>query len=88
MASEPGRAQTSDARERRTGVVGPANTPTHNHSNTLEGVTREGESPVKDDCGAVGWDPEYHETREILWEAGGTTLQGSTPRATDSEQVP
>ena len=21
-------------------------------------------------------DPEYHETRETLWEAGGTTLQG------------
>ena len=36
-----------------------------------------GESPVPDD---VGWErdaePEYHGTREILWEAGGTTLQG------------
>ena len=21
-------------------------------------------------------DPEYHETRETLWEVGGTTLQG------------
>jgi hypothetical protein len=21
-------------------------------------------------------DPEYHGTRDILWEAGGTTLQG------------
>ncbi len=36
----------------------------------------------------MGRDPEYHETREILWEAGETTLQGSTPQATDSEQVP
>jgi hypothetical protein len=58
------------------------------HSNTLESVTRAGESPVENDALAVGWDPEYHETREILWEAGGTTLQGSTPQATDSEQVP
>ena len=22
------------------------------------------------------YDPEYHGTRETLWEAGGTTLQG------------
>ena len=32
--------------------------------------------------------PEYHGTREILWEAGGTTLQGELPLATDSERVP
>jgi hypothetical protein len=25
---------------------------------------------------AVKRDPEYHRTREILWESGGTTLQG------------
>lgn len=24
----------------------------------------------------MGRYPEYHETRETLWEAGGTTLQG------------
>ncbi len=24
----------------------------------------------------LGSDPEYHGTREILWESGGTTLQG------------
>ena len=24
----------------------------------------------------LGKDPEYHEAREISWEAGGTTLQG------------
>ena len=29
-------------------------------------------------------DPEYHETRETLWEAGGTTLQGETLIWTDS----
>ena len=23
-----------------------------------------------------GWNPEYHETRETLWEAGWTTIQG------------
>ena len=32
--------------------------------------------------------PEYHGTREILWEAGGTTLQGSIRLATDSARVP
>ena len=27
--------------------------------------------------GKRAWqDPEYHETRETLWEVGGTTLQG------------
>ena len=26
--------------------------------------------------GQEGWDPEYHETRETLWEAGWTTIQG------------
>ena len=36
----------------------------------------------------VGRDPEYHETRAILWETGGTTLQGKLPLATDSEPVP
>ena len=33
-------------------------------------------------------DPEYHETRETLWEAGGTTLQGETLIWTDSEKNP
>ena len=49
MASEPGRAQTSETRKGSTGVVGPANAHAHDHSNTLESVTREGESPVEDD---------------------------------------
>ena len=29
-------------------------------------------------------DPEYHGTRETLWEAGGTTLQGEILIWTDS----
>ena len=32
----------------------------------------------------TGQDPEYHGTRETLWEAGGTTLQGETLIWTDS----
>ena len=32
----------------------------------------------------MGQYPEYHETRETLWEAGGTTLQGKIPVWTDS----
>ena len=36
---------------------------------------REGEIPVSE--GERTWrNPEYHETREILWEGGGTTPQG------------
>ena len=27
-------------------------------------------------AGQEGWNPEYHETRETLWEAGWTTIQG------------
>ena len=30
--------------------------------------------------------PEYRGTREIPWEAGGTTLQGKTQISTDSEE--
>ena len=35
---------------------------------------RDGESPV-DEILSSEQDPEYHETRETLWEAGGTTPQ-------------
>ena len=38
--------------------------------------TAAGESPVGDGDAVAGTIPEYHGTREILWEAGGTTLQG------------
>ena len=30
--------------------------------------------------------PEYRGTREIPWEAGGTTLQGKTQISTDSAE--
>jgi hypothetical protein len=42
----------------------------------LEHATTDGESPVEDHRPEAGWHPEYHEARETLWEAGGTTLQG------------
>jgi hypothetical protein len=42
----------------------------------LEGTVREGENPVGEKRRRRDWDPEYHEARETLWEAGGTTLQG------------
>ncbi len=38
--------------------------------------TEEGESPVSEIINLYWQYPEYHETRETLWEAGGTTLQG------------
>jgi hypothetical protein len=42
----------------------------------LEGTTKEGESPVGEREQGSGYDLEYRGTREILREAGGTTLQG------------
>ena len=38
--------------------------------------TKEGDSPVSETNRAVEYIPEYNETREILLESGGTTLQG------------
>jgi hypothetical protein len=46
------------------------------HSNELESSIREGDNPVEEGHEQADWHPEYHETREILWEAGETTLQG------------
>lgn len=43
---------------------------------SLEGATGEGESPVGENELARAGIREYHGTRGILWEAGGTTLQG------------
>ena len=42
----------------------------------LEKPTREGESPVFEIINSLSGIPEYHGTRVILWESGGTTLQG------------
>ena len=43
---------------------------------TLERAAIEGDSPVGERGGTPDVIPEYHGTRGILWEAGGTTLQG------------
>ena len=42
----------------------------------LESWTTGGNSPVCEKKRLELTDPEYHETRETLWEAGGTTPQG------------
>jgi hypothetical protein len=42
----------------------------------LEGAIGEGENPVGETCLARPGIREYCGTREIPWEAGGTTLQG------------
>ena len=79
VASETGGAQTV-AGFARGGVVGPRSF--NRSKRTVVGRSRwkartaEGESPVGDGRSGLGSDPEYHGTREILWEAGGTTLQG------------
>ena len=53
----------------------------------LERQTAAGESPVGDDGSApVMSDREYRPTRDIGWEAGGTTSQGYLHAATDSAQ--
>ena len=41
---------------------------------TLESVAKEGDSPVGEGDNREQ-NPEYRGTREILWEAGGTTPQ-------------
>ena len=84
VASETGRAQT-DRRgaSRAGGVVGDRRPSERGAQRTapqrkLVGNSAvAGESPVRD-VGRERRDdqPEYHGTREILWEAGGTTLQG------------
>ena len=71
MASEEGRGQTASLRTR--GVEGERHL-TIADLNRLEKRTEEGDSPVGEgeDREQV---PEYRGTREILWEAGGTTPQ-------------
>ena len=71
VASEEGRGQTEGLRT--LGVVG-LQSPTITDPNTLESVTEGSDSLVGEgeDRQQV---PEYRGTREILWEAGGTTPQ-------------
>ena len=71
VASEEVRGQTGGLRT--TGVAGLRQL-TIADLNSLERLTKDGDSPVGEgeDREQV---PEYRGTREILWEAGGTTPQ-------------
>ncbi len=42
----------------------------------LERQTIDGDSPVNENILTSRRYPKYHGTREILWESGGTILQG------------
>jgi hypothetical protein len=49
----------------------------HQRSRTvLERLARDGESPVDETQMARAVVRKYHGTRETLWEAGSTTIQG------------
>ena len=48
----------------------------HPNRRSLERATIEGESPVGKRIEISACVLEYHGTREIPWESGGTTLQG------------
>ena len=71
VASEEERGQTSGLRT--AGVAGRRG-PTIADLKFLERDAKEGDSPVGE-CENREPDPEYRGTREILWEAGGTTPQ-------------
>ena len=71
MASEEERGQTGGLRT--TGVEGLRN-PKITDPNVLVSTTEDGDSPVGEGDNRAQ-DPEYRGTREILWEAGGTTPQ-------------
>ena len=51
-------------------------TKVHLSRTLLERATIEGESPVGKKIEASACVLKYHGTRGILWESGGTTLQG------------
>ena len=71
VASEEGRGQTTGLRTR--GVEGRRKL-TIAEPKDLERSTGEGERPVGEGKNRES-EPEYRGTREILWEAGGTTPQ-------------
>ena len=71
VASEEGRGQTAGLRTRG---VEEYRKPTIGEPNGVETPDREGDIPVGE-ADNSGVDPEYRGTREILWEAGGTTPQ-------------
>ena len=71
VASEKGRGQTAGLRTR--GVAG-GHTPRIADLKYLERYAKESDSLVREGKGRQ-FVPEYRGTREILWEAGGTTPQ-------------
>ena len=71
VASEEGRGQTG--RLRTTGVEDRREV-TIGEPNDLERSIKEGDNPVGEPDNSEP-NPEYRGTREILWEAGGTTPQ-------------
>ena len=71
VASEEVRGQTSGLRT--AGVEGHQSKWRASRS-VLESTAGDGESPVGE-AGSRAMVPEYRGTREILWEAGGTTPQ-------------
>ena len=71
MASEEERGQTEGL---RTLGVEEQRYTTIDEPNDLERSAKEGDSPVGEVENSQ-LDPEYRGTREILWEAGGTTPQ-------------
>src|SRR5579859_7425843 len=94
VASEPGCCLNRGGcchRHRRRGCRVAEPVRGHRATCQLKGLgrpTAAGESPVGDGDASGAAIPEYHGTREILWEAGGTTLQGEIRLATDRERVP
>ena len=71
VASEEERGQTGGL---RTSGVEEYRQVRNSEPNDLERSDEEGEIPVGEAKGSEV-DPEYRGTREILWEAGGTTPQ-------------
>ena len=71
VASEEGRGQTDRL---RTVGVADRQRATTDEPNDLERSVREGDNPVGEVDNSEP-NPEYRGTREILWEAGGTTPQ-------------
>ena len=71
VASEEGRGQTVDLRTH--GVAG-MREPRIADPKPLESGAKESDRPVGEGKSREH-DPEYRGTREILWEAGGTTPQ-------------
>ena len=71
VASEEGRGQT---RGLRTPGVAEHRKVTIGELKVLESASKEGDRPVGE-VEDSEMDPEYRGTREILWEAGGTTPQ-------------